>query len=600
MNIPQIYLVEPYNAYAPKGKKKHLHEILEEQALLARIMAEQQARQDAELQAFIQEAKSRTLPPQAPPESVPTIVGNTAGAGAEGQAGSAPGGGGMPAWDFWNPSGDTVNFNRSPSTGAGPLTVNFTNLTTTPQFDSYKWEFTKEGVTVTSTDINPVMVFQTGSTDPVVVTASLQVTNSVTGAPGGRSPNVYTLVSIPTVTAAFTYTTTSNVAPMSASFVNTSTTDSGPLTYRWTFTYTNAAGAATTTTSAVPSGYTRRIDSGSFTTSLQATGSYGIASIVSYSFVAPAPTLALSLSLATLGTVSPAMVTIRPTVTYNGIGTPYGYPYNNFNRWWYGEFSEAGAEYSSSYSGDTSRTYDTRSDAGGTTVGQFTASLCLTESVYGIAVRATQSFYIPMPTLSISLMVTSESNYSPSRTTFTPTVFNNGAGTLNGQLMLGEFTENGDEYYLPYSAGPLVYTYDTRSGVNSTGSFTASLQLIGSNYGVTAFVTQSIPLLFPSLNVAFVTNSFGFDGVENSYMEPVTMSYTSSNYWNGSRPVTVLWDFGSASFFATALGTQTGTTASIGPHLRADYGPGNYTASLQMTGSYGITGSSSQMFQVNT
>lgn len=51
MNSPQIYLVEPYNAYAPKGRKKHWTEIVEEQALLERIIAEQTA---------IQEASSRT------------------------------------------------------------------------------------------------------------------------------------------------------------------------------------------------------------------------------------------------------------------------------------------------------------------------------------------------------------------------------------------------------------------------------------------------------------------------------------------------------------------------------------------------------------
>lgn len=505
MNIPQIYLVEPYNAYAPKGKKKHLHEILEEQALLARIMAEQQARQEAELQSFIQEAKSKTLPPQAPPESVPTIVGNTAGAGAEGQAGSAPGGGGTPAWDFWNPSGDTVNFNRSPSTGAGPLTVTFTNDTTTPQFDSYNWEFTMDGVTVTSTDVNPVVTFQTGSTNPTVITASLQATNSISGVPGGRSPDVYTLVSVPTVTAAFTVTTSSNVAPFSMSFVNGSSTNSQTppsLIYRWVFTYNDGVSApvATTSTSTTPTA--RRIDSGSFTASLQATGSYNISSAVTHMYAAPAPTLALSLSLATLGAVSPSMVTIHPTVTYNGIGAPYGYPYNNFNRWWYGEFSEAGVEYSGSYSGDTSRTYNTRSDAAGATVGQFTASLCLTESVYGIAVRTTQSFYIPIPI-------------------------------------------------------------------------------------VTA---------------AFTTHSFGFGGAENSYMAPVSMSYTSSTVYTGNGTLTYKWDFGSSSFSSSGTG-YSGTSTSVGPHFRADYIdvlPG-YTASLQVTESYyGIASKYTQSFIVSS
>ncbi len=72
MNIPEIYLVEPYNAYAPKQNKKHWHQVVEEQALLARIHAEQMA---------LMEASSRTLPPDAPQVSTPTIGNPSAGAG---------------------------------------------------------------------------------------------------------------------------------------------------------------------------------------------------------------------------------------------------------------------------------------------------------------------------------------------------------------------------------------------------------------------------------------------------------------------------------------------------------------------------------------
>ena len=72
MNIPEIYLVEPYNAYAPKGRKKHWHEVIEEQALMARILAEQQAQQQA-----ILEAQTRTLPSDAPHVSSATVAGRS-------------------------------------------------------------------------------------------------------------------------------------------------------------------------------------------------------------------------------------------------------------------------------------------------------------------------------------------------------------------------------------------------------------------------------------------------------------------------------------------------------------------------------------------
>ena len=52
MNISPIYLVEPYNAYAPKNRKKHPLEILEEQQLLERIMAEQIAQQKEQNNLF--------------------------------------------------------------------------------------------------------------------------------------------------------------------------------------------------------------------------------------------------------------------------------------------------------------------------------------------------------------------------------------------------------------------------------------------------------------------------------------------------------------------------------------------------------------------
>jgi PKD repeat protein len=276
MNIPEIYLAEPYNAYAPKGKKKHWHQVIEEEALMARIIAEQQARQQAEQQAIIQEAKSRTLPPQAPPESVPPIVGNTAGAGSAGEAGSAPGGGGMPVWDFWSGGNEIVNFSATPLPGGdAPLTVQFTNLTPTPQFDTYTWNF---GDGATSNDINPSHVYQSGSAGGynVQLTASHEASPSVSVSKAG-----YISSSIPTVTAAFTFTTSSIHAPFSASFTNTTTnTSQTPMTtYLWTFT----GGTPATSTAASPS---ISVAAGNFTASLQSTGSYDIASEVTVMFSA--------------------------------------------------------------------------------------------------------------------------------------------------------------------------------------------------------------------------------------------------------------------------------------------------------------------------
>jgi PKD repeat protein len=259
MNIPQIYLVEPYNAYAPKGQKKHWHEIVEEQALMERIIAEQMA---------LQEAQSRTLPSDAPNTSVATVAGNAAGAG------------GQPPFAFFHPELDLgfINFDRTPASGDGPLTVEFSNFTPTPQYDIYLWNF---GDGTTSSDLNPTHVYQSGSNPTNVYTASLQVSSSVAGGAGiGVSPLVYISASKPTVTAGFTFTTSSNSTPSIATFTNTTVNSSQTptTTYLWIF-----GSGSLTSTSATPTPITYR-NAGPYTASLQATGSYGLTSFVTRSW----------------------------------------------------------------------------------------------------------------------------------------------------------------------------------------------------------------------------------------------------------------------------------------------------------------------------
>lgn len=363
MNIPQIYLVEPYNAYAPKQKKKHWMQEVEEQALLARIIAEQTAIQEAAKRT------SNTLPPQAPETATPTIVGNTSGEGAAGGRGSGAGGGGTPVWDFFNPTGDVVNFSFTPTGGAAPLTVIFTNLTTTPQFDSYLWTF---GDGTTSTDANPTHVYQSGST-ALSYTCSLQVSNSISGEPGG-STTQYLSASIPVVTAKFTYVTSSAPGPVTASFTNTSTNTSQTptTTYLWVF--------GDTTSSSLVSPTHPYANTGSFTASLQATGSYGIASSYTQSFFVAAPVLTAKFTFTTSSNTAPSVATFQNTI--NGVG---GTQYNGHGSLTYRWDLGSGSLTSTSIV-PTPTTY--------TTAGNYTASLQVTESTYGIKSFYTQSWKI--------------------------------------------------------------------------------------------------------------------------------------------------------------------------------------------------------------
>lgn len=264
MNIPEIYLIEPYNPYAPKGRKKHWHEVVEEQALMARILAEQQAQQQALL-----EAKSRTTPPQAPPESVPTVVGNSAGAGQAGEAGSAPGGGGVPVFDFFNQGGQVISLTATSASTFAPMAVQFTDTSTGPQeFDTFFWNF---GDGTTSTAQNPIHTYDTGSfTATFQLTASTGYVTSTTQAITASTPSVtaaFTLTGATVTLTGSSYTASVN-DPLT--FVNGSTTTGGPLTYLWTFGSASLTSVATNP----PFVYT---NANTYTVKLAATGSYSIA-----------------------------------------------------------------------------------------------------------------------------------------------------------------------------------------------------------------------------------------------------------------------------------------------------------------------------------
>jgi len=354
MNIPETFLVEPYNAYAPKNRKKHWHEIIEEQALFARIIAEQQA---------LQEAQSRTLPPNSPNIASQTVGNMNAGAG------------GVPPPQFFHPGDDTIDFSATPLLGVAPLTVVFTNLTTTPQFDSYLWSFGDE---TTSTEANPTHVYQSGSTDGTGYTASLQVTNSVTGIPGGITiKNGYITASIPTVTSLFTYVTSSGPGPVTASFTNGSSTDSQTpptLIYLWNFGDTNTSPLAS------PAAHPYA-NTGSFTASLQVTGSYGIASRYSQSFFVPAPTLISAFTMSLNGTAPGSTATFLNT--FNGAnGTQYdgNGGISNLTYLW-----DLG-------SGSISSPLNVPAPQIYTVAGPYTASLQVTESLYGIKSYSSRSF----------------------------------------------------------------------------------------------------------------------------------------------------------------------------------------------------------------
>jgi hypothetical protein len=237
MNIPEIYLVEPYNAYAPKGKKKHWMQEVEEQALLARILAEQQQLQEAAVQR-----SSNTLPPQAPPTSQATYQNYSGGQGAAGQANSNGGGGQAPRPQFFNPDSGSYTFTISPNTSSAPSTVQASVV-------GGANTLALGGAQVGWTWGDGTTGGGAGASHTYSGTGSFAVTMVVTSTANGTLIGAQTqsvTMSVPTVASAFTLTgstTVINNGYYTASvgdtitFINGASTNnpSNTLTYNWTF-----------------------------------------------------------------------------------------------------------------------------------------------------------------------------------------------------------------------------------------------------------------------------------------------------------------------------------------------------------------------------
>jgi PKD repeat protein len=127
--ILMIYLIEPYNAYAPKGKKKHISEIYEEEALFQRMLAEASKTQNP------------TMPPNTPPTTLATGLGTAAG------------GGGVPVHGYFKRNDAlTLGFTIVTSSATAPSNATFTNVSTYAGTGTltYKWLLGSGSLTSTS------------------------------------------------------------------------------------------------------------------------------------------------------------------------------------------------------------------------------------------------------------------------------------------------------------------------------------------------------------------------------------------------------------------------------------------------------------------
>ena len=152
-----------------------------------------------------------------------------------------------------------VNFSASPSTGAAPLSVAFTN-TTTGSVTTWAWNF---GDGTTSNVQSPTHVYSTPGSYTVVLTAT------GTGGTASKTGTTISVSAAPTLPVVnFSASASSGTAPLSVAFTNTTT---GPVTtWAWNF------GDGTTSNLNSPTHVYST--PGSYSVTLTATGTGGTAS----------------------------------------------------------------------------------------------------------------------------------------------------------------------------------------------------------------------------------------------------------------------------------------------------------------------------------
>lgn len=232
-----IYFIEPYNAYVKKRAKTPAEEIFEQNL-------------QVETLARIMEAKNASLPENSPQVSTPTVGAPAAAAGA----------GGVPEVQFFHPTYDAT-YTATPTSGPAPLAVSFVNNSS--KYVNVLWNF-GDGTTGTGNVISHTF----STTGSFIVSCTASADGTVVTAAGSASISA----SVPVVTARFTASPTTGTYPLTVQFTNASTNAS---TYLWLFGTGSLSGSTTqqASSSAVNPSF-QYWNSGSYTVTLQASGSY--------------------------------------------------------------------------------------------------------------------------------------------------------------------------------------------------------------------------------------------------------------------------------------------------------------------------------------
>jgi PKD repeat protein len=177
---------------------------------------------------------------------------------------------GVVAGSASGPSAPVVTFTLTPTSGAAPLTVAFTNTTSPSGIATWAWDF-GNGVTSILKDPPPVTYTAPGS-----YTVTLTASNGIAA---GSVSHIVTVTAPPGPVAAFTMNPPTGTAPLAVTFTNTST--GSVATWAWNL------GNGTTSTLQTPPGQTYA--AGTYTVTLTVTDSFGQSSTAQQTLTVTAP-----------------------------------------------------------------------------------------------------------------------------------------------------------------------------------------------------------------------------------------------------------------------------------------------------------------------
>ena len=254
-----------------------------------------------------------------------------------------------------------TSVNQSVTSAVAPYSTSFTDSTyyngTGTLSGLWVWGDGKANTSFTAS-VTKIHVFESSS---LYTTGSLRLTESLYNITASKI--FYFSGSVPTISATLTVITSSNVAPITASYT-ASVTYNGSDAPTGTV-YDTSGGTLVFTTS--PMMFNNIEGTGSFTASINVTGSYNVATrAVATPWNASVPSLVASLTVTTSSNKVPMTASYTASYTYNGYGTVSGKVY---------DLPAGDREFTT-----TPMKFQTNISAGS----KFTASLSLTESTYKI------------------------------------------------------------------------------------------------------------------------------------------------------------------------------------------------------------------------